>query len=323
MEQGTFKFRVLSIAWGWCSVRMLINDKEVTFNASYLGINPLESLIDACAELKEDPSTYYITWQKEPGSLNIKLNLDDEILQLDISYEKVSINDKYEEIKTIEIELHEKIPFNDFLTAIRSEGYRVLNALGLCGYRRSWQNDTDFPLTNLLRISGIDEKMRNGESFSSELSDEIECLRNYISEPEIVEKSTMDRCTIYYESWQLQCCGDPFSVGDKVEWTGTLPHGFKYAHGTIIDYEEEHHGFATLNITGTITRYIAERSEFPIGERGVVYDKAKTIKEDLHHANGCESDLPDDETTERTFWGYIVELEDVTVTPLEEKTNTQ
>ena len=129
----------------------------------------------------------------------------------------------------------------------------------------------------------------------------------------------MDSCTLYYESWQIQCCGDPFAVGDKVEWECISPSAYKNAHGTIIDFDEDHHGFATHAIEGVITKIIAERSEFPKGKREVRYDKAETIKEELQHADGWESDKRDDETTERTFWGYIVELKDVTVRPLKKK----
>jgi uncharacterized protein DUF6578 len=24
---------------------------------------------------------------------------------------------------------------------------------------------------------------------------------------------------VFYEGWQMECCGDPFTVGDRVEWT--------------------------------------------------------------------------------------------------------
>lgn len=26
------------------------------------------------------------------------------------------------------------------------------------------------------------------------------------------------KCTVYYEAWQMECCGTPFSVGDTVQW---------------------------------------------------------------------------------------------------------
>ena len=27
-----------------------------------------------------------------------------------------------------------------------------------------------------------------------------------------------DICTVFYESWQMECCGEPFVVGDNVKW---------------------------------------------------------------------------------------------------------
>ena len=132
----------------------------------------------------------------------------------------------------------------------------------------------------------------------------------------ITEERRMDRCTIYYESWQIQCCGDPFSVGDRIEWTCVMPTDFKNAHGIVIDLEEEHHGRETHSITGTVSKIIAERSEFPSGQREVWYDRAETIKEELQHADGWESDYKDNDLTEYTFWGYIVELKNVIVKPI-------
>lgn len=58
-----FKFHVRDLAYGWCSVVMYINDKMIVFNASYLGPNPLASLIDACVDLIEEGYDYYIKWQ--------------------------------------------------------------------------------------------------------------------------------------------------------------------------------------------------------------------------------------------------------------------
>ena len=54
MGSYIFKFRVLNLSFGWCRVQMLINDKEIEYNASYLGPNPLNSFIDACAELNDE-----------------------------------------------------------------------------------------------------------------------------------------------------------------------------------------------------------------------------------------------------------------------------
>lgn len=35
----------------------------------------------------------------------------------------------------------------------------------------------------------------------------------------------MRDCTVFYECWQMQCCGVPFSVGDVVKWLVRLGNG--------------------------------------------------------------------------------------------------
>ena len=46
MNEEVFKFHIQSLAFGWCRVLMLVNDKEILFNAEYLGPNPLASFIE-------------------------------------------------------------------------------------------------------------------------------------------------------------------------------------------------------------------------------------------------------------------------------------
>lgn len=313
MENNTFKFHIQNLSYGWCRVLMLINDKEVSCNAGYIGPNPLETLIDACKEflIDNEDKDHYITWHQEPGLLDFELHLDEmNKLHLDII-------DKDEDDETIYEEWHEVVDFHDFVSSVISEGFRVLNAFGLYGYRCSWAGHSDFPLANLLRITGkIKGVQYDGcDSYKSNFSREMECIQEYISNLKITEETAMEKCVIYYESWQIQCCGDPFSVGDKVEW-GCLQSKIKNAHGILLDFDEDHHGFATHEITGIVSKITAERSEYPKGQKEVWYDRSDVIRDELQHADGWESELKNDETIDRTFWGYIVELKDVVVKPL-------
>ena len=167
-----FKFRVKNLSFGWCRVVMLINDKRIEYNASYLGPNPLATFIDACADLMDDDGKYYITWVKEPGTLDFEMLLDqNRMLHFDI----IDSNHKDDVF-------HEVIPFGSFVDAIISEGFRVLNAFGLYGYKRSWQNDEDFPLTNLLRITGKCKEIWKGDSCCTDISKEIEILQQFITQ---------------------------------------------------------------------------------------------------------------------------------------------
>ena len=133
----------------------------------------------------------------------------------------------------------------------------------------------------------------------------------------------MKECKIYYESWQLQCCGDPFSVGERVEWTCAKPGKFNNIYGVTWDFVEDHHGDDTHLVTGTITRIISERSETPKSDNQVVYGEVGLIREDIQFADGWESWKDDDDTMHYTLWGYIVELKVVTVEKVRNKWNKE
>ncbi|MBO7143309.1 MAG: hypothetical protein J6W13_00590, partial [Salinivirgaceae bacterium] len=83
-----------------------------------------------------------------------------------------------------------------------------------------------------------------------------------------------------------------------------------------IDFCEEHHIGETHRIAGTVTRIVAECWESPAKETDG--QCCSMIYNELQSADGWESELADDETTKRSFSGYIVELKDVKVEPIEE-----
>lgn len=119
-----FNFHVQKLSYGWSSVVMHINDKEIAYTASYLGEEPLASLIETCSDLIMEGGNYYINWYDEPGRLLIDLHLDAEsgMLHLDVSDKEHLEQDR---------EWHETVLFEDFVNAITCEGFRVLNAFGL------------------------------------------------------------------------------------------------------------------------------------------------------------------------------------------------
>ncbi len=281
-----------------------------------MGHNPLASLISICLAFNETNGNKEdfemekgFNLDEEPGSMRFRLRLNkNRMVHFDI--------EEYDDDKNLLEEWHEVVPFEDMRKAVVSEGFRVLNAFGLYGYYSAWMDHTEFPLSQLLRLTGKLKFERDNDFCSSNLSEEIKCLSSYIEEFKIKEEAHYDECVLYYEAWQLQCCGDPFAVGDIVNWTCVIPSDVGNAHGIIIDFEEEHHGSATHSIKGRVTKIVAERSEFPKGKREIHYHKAKTIQEEILKADGYEKNLPNDETTDRTFWGYIVTLKDAVVAPL-------
>ncbi len=118
----------------------------------------------------------------------------------------------------------------------------------------------------------------------------------------------LEKSAIYYPAWQMQCCGKPFRVGSKILWTCYRTKSVR--NGTAIFFYEEHHLGQTHCVNGTVTRITAEMCESPKAEGKLTRDKM--IYNELSDANGWESERPDDESTRRSFMGYIVELKDVT-----------
>ena len=54
-------------------------------------------------------------------------------------------------------------------------------------------------------------------------------------------KERIKKCNVLYESWQMQCCGDPIEVGKVVDLTiDVFENPTSYA-GYHIDFFEDHH----------------------------------------------------------------------------------
>lgn len=66
-----------------------------------------------------------------------------------------------------------------------------------------------------------------------------------------------DMTVVWVDGWQMQCCGEPFSVGDTIRWTvgeplSTTHVGLIPSIGIKVDHTEEHHGSATAAVVGTV-----------------------------------------------------------------------
>ena len=54
---------------------------------------------------------------------------------------------------------------------------------------------------------------------------------------------------VWLDSWQMQCCGGKFSVGDRVSWTLVPEPDLEFpesvlgkARAALVTHREEHHG---------------------------------------------------------------------------------
>ncbi|WP_158610889.1 DUF6578 domain-containing protein [Micromonospora endolithica] len=121
---------------------------------------------------------------------------------------------------------------------------------------------------------------------------------------------------VWVDDWQMQCCGEPFAVGDRVswrlrdldpEWPG-LVLGSDLTAG--VDQAEEHHGRVSEDlspVTGIVAsihavhcRYAPLSDERPTHRHPVPGSGAMTS---VRSADGWTPDRGD-----LTFAGYVVRL---------------
>lgn len=123
----------------------------------------------------------------------------------------------------------------------------------------------------------------------------------------------LDTCNIFYESWQIQCCGKPFKIGDRVRWSCVYTNDEKIICGYKIDFNEEHHGDETHAIIGTITDIKAVTQTDSQDEKCHDFDAEKLSLANLVAADGYESEKKATDDNYFIFWGYIVTMNDVEV----------
>ena len=69
----------------------------------------------------------------------------------------------------------------------------------------------------------------------------------------------MDNVKVYYENWQMMCCGDPFAVGDEVEWTVHLSTRRSGQEKLHVDFYEDHYYHSAdgiLKLRGKVERIL-------------------------------------------------------------------
>ncbi|MDD6990502.1 MAG: hypothetical protein PUI48_01595 [Oscillospiraceae bacterium] len=123
------------------------------------------------------------------------------------------------------------------------------------------------------------------------------------------------KCIVFYESWQLECCGTPFSIGDSVKWlvdktehlntpvdVGTINYCYE-AHSKdwqklfVLEGKVE-----TIKILYELFRPSEENPRFLIAVDGKMIDAAK--------AEGFDKDIDNMKSS-----GYIVLLNECTIRP--------
>jgi hypothetical protein len=120
---------------------------------------------------------------------------------------------------------------------------------------------------------------------------------------------------VWVDGWQLQCCGQPFTVGSRVAWT-LCPTGTDYVDhmlgadaGRAIDAAEEHHGGVpegTPETNGIVTAIAAVHCRYAHVRDGdmLLYPVASSgVRTTVNVANGWAPNR-----LALKFAGYLVHL---------------
>jgi hypothetical protein len=123
--------------------------------------------------------------------------------------------------------------------------------------------------------------------------------------------------TVWVDSWQMQCCGQPFHLGSQVTWTlGNA--GTEWIDAMLgaqlqrpVDAAEEHHGGVpedTVPTQGKVVRIAAIHCRYApqsdSGPRNLYPVPGSGVLTDVESANGWTADRGDER-----FVGYLVQLE--------------
>ena len=129
----------------------------------------------------------------------------------------------------------------------------------------------------------------------------------------------MDKCAVFIKNWQMQCCGNPFSVGDSVEWLAEKCDEPWTYHKDVetVDYYYEHHsaGWEKLfKISGRVIKitacysFIVPDPTDPTGRCGII--TAGGVTQPVTIGDGWDEDIGEQE-----FHAYVVCLEEARIAP--------
>ena len=120
----------------------------------------------------------------------------------------------------------------------------------------------------------------------------------------------MAQCIVFYEGWQMECCGIPFALNDMVNWTVDEQVGPVFQKLTLdkVDYCYDSHikGYEelfwltgqVLEIRALYIKYVPSRTQ----ERLLVPEEGILVN--VKEAHGWEKAIG-----EKRFAGYVVTLD--------------
>lgn len=178
--EDEFSIEIGDICAGWESIKLIFNKIELPFEASYIGDEPLSTLIEAADLLDDKESHYYIEWKDEPGYMKLELKheaLSDKLL-IDIEHNKED-DSKSASSRHWNIEMQ----FSQFRNAVVRIAKEILCKYGFIGFIDNWDYDqTSFPIGSLLSILGAKSNSYSGIiEHKSDLQKEIAILNDLLA----------------------------------------------------------------------------------------------------------------------------------------------
>ena len=123
---------------------------------------------------------------------------------------------------------------------------------------------------------------------------------------------------VFYEYWQMECCGYPFKVGDKIKWLVTGSEGLRLPIDVgHVDYVYEAHSSEWEKIyvlEGTVTEIsilYVKYAPMPGNPRMLVPERGSGKLASVKSAYDGDEESED----ELKIDGYLVKLKNVSVRP--------
>lgn len=183
-SKDRFEIEITEFSFGWMKLVFNINGIEIPFTASYVGPEPLGSLIEAVNGLEEwydgyQESRYFLSWDREPARstielvrnvctdrLKITINLDADYVEEDESARKWEIED---------------FDYSAFKGGVLKCVFSMLRKYGLLGYSMTWDASEGyiFPFDALLKVLGVKASFDEGtDSYRSDIINDLKTITN-------------------------------------------------------------------------------------------------------------------------------------------------
>lgn len=128
-------------------------------------------------------------------------------------------------------------------------------------------------------------------------------------------------CTVLYEGWQMECCGQPFSIGDVVKWDVFAFNKTLNDVTQTIEYIYDAHyetSDGLLTLQGTVYQINAIYTKYKSSTDNPQFlIPVSSLLKSIVKADGDEEEM-----NGMTFNSYIVVLGDVSIKEVANKQHT-